>query len=140
MYIPKETIRTVRERSQDRCELCGRNRWLEMAHIVAKGMGGRHNEAEVENNSPDNILHLCTLCHRAVSHGEKYIIDGHSCDTCPIRGQMCIDRATALGIEEPKTVATVPLADTPDYAQSSYYKDFQSKAYRQDHSKRRRAE
>ena len=49
------------------CEGCGD--WVgaggELAHIVARGMGG--NETGIAN-SPHGWLHLCTKCHRDVQH------------------------------------------------------------------------
>lgn len=107
MYIPKKTIQTVLERSQGFCELCGRNNHLQMAHIVGKGMGGRHGKAKEHNDRPENILHLCDMCHNAVSHGITVIRDAQSCATCWLRGIPCKTKAHQLGIVDPKSVFCV---------------------------------
>jgi hypothetical protein len=95
--LSKETIAGVRRRSNDRCEMCGRNAWLEMSHRTAKGMGGAHGDAVDHINSAENIDHLCTLCHRMLMHRERSTINGESCKTCWMR-VWCLAKAQAKGL------------------------------------------
>lgn len=104
-YIPKATIETVLARVEarygyDACEICGRTQLLELAHIKAKGMGGRHNAAKVENDDPSNIMRLCMLCHNWLSHHQRVRIGQHSCDTCWLQHD-CERIAVERGLREP---------------------------------------
>lgn len=44
------------------CQLCGEDRYVEIAHIVARRQGG--------TNTPDNVFVLCGNCHRLYDQGE----------------------------------------------------------------------
>jgi len=56
--IPPRTRREVLARDQHRCRApgCGRTRFLEIHHIVARQKGG--------GNNPENLVTLCAACHR----------------------------------------------------------------------------
>lgn len=78
--MPQATIRSVTDRSQNRCERCGTQdslRWS-FHHRKPRGMGGSKDPAI---NSPANILLLCgsgtTGCHGWVeSHREQAYEEG----------------------------------------------------------------
>lgn len=67
--IPKKVTRQVNERSGGRCEYvrcCRPNgdfRGIQKAHIVHRGLGGRHGEMEMIINDPRNIANLCAVEH-----------------------------------------------------------------------------
>lgn len=102
-YISKGSINSVHERVLEihghlTCEICGRAYKLEIAHKVAKGMGGRHNEAAKLIDHPDNLMLLCYWCHRRLSHHESPPNDGiHGCDGCPI-SHFCEKLAVNVGL------------------------------------------
>ena len=56
--IPPRVRREVQARDQHRCRApgCGRTRFLEVHHIVARSRGG--------SNRPKNLVTLCASCHR----------------------------------------------------------------------------
>ncbi|MCK9997404.1 MAG: HNH endonuclease, partial [Candidatus Krumholzibacteria bacterium] len=56
--IPPRTRREVLARDQHRCQApgCGRTRFLEVHHIVARQKGG--------SNKAENLMTLCSSCHR----------------------------------------------------------------------------
>ena len=56
--IPPRVRREVLARDQHRCQApgCGRTRFLEVHHIVARRKGG--------SNKADNLMTLCATCHR----------------------------------------------------------------------------
>jgi hypothetical protein len=60
--------RALAERSEGRCEGCGRSGDLEFAHRVRKGQGGGW--------EPWNGLYLCHRCHHGTGHGGAYIAQG----------------------------------------------------------------
>jgi hypothetical protein len=84
--IPKETLRQIDERSGGRCEYTqcqrpqGDFRGLQNAHIIHRGLGGRHGEMETIINDSRNIAKLCAVEHdiidrrRLVSEGERQSI------------------------------------------------------------------
>lgn len=47
------------------CEGCGTKPGEQLAHIAAKGMGGK---VEPEKEDPSNWLHLCSDCHTGIIH------------------------------------------------------------------------
>ncbi|MCK9997391.1 MAG: HNH endonuclease, partial [Candidatus Krumholzibacteria bacterium] len=56
--IPPRARREVLARDQHRCQApgCGRTRFLEVHHIVARRQGG--------SNKAENLMTLCSSCHR----------------------------------------------------------------------------
>lgn len=64
--VPKPTSDALAVRSQGRCEIALPG-CLGMAtdpcHRIKRGAGGRHGQAEVENNSLSNLMHGCRPCH-----------------------------------------------------------------------------
>ncbi len=64
--IPPKTRREVLARDDHRCQApgCGRRRFLEVHHVVARSRGG--------SNAAENLVTLCSGCHRVVHEtGEK---------------------------------------------------------------------
>jgi hypothetical protein len=100
-YIPKKTIHAVLARVEQQygrlqCELCGRQQHLQMAHIEAKGMGGRHNAAAQRIGHAENILYLCEMCHFRLFHHQIISRGRDSCTTCWLRAT-CVPIAIARG-------------------------------------------
>ena len=67
--IPKETLRQINARAGGRCEYIrccrpyGDYRGLQNAHIIHRGLGGRHGEMVKIINDPRNISKLCASDH-----------------------------------------------------------------------------
>jgi hypothetical protein len=55
--VPREVARAVWVRAESRCECCSQRGWLHLHHRVPVSEGGRH--------SKENLLLLCSSCHRA---------------------------------------------------------------------------
>jgi len=64
--IPDEVKRIVLERDDYQCLNCGREDYLEPAHYKAKSQLGTDNV--------DNIMTLCSECHRKQHDGKLQII------------------------------------------------------------------
>ena len=67
--IPPKTRREVLARDGHRCRApgCGRRRFLEVHHVVARSRGG--------SNEPENLVTLCSGCHR-VWHERRATVTG----------------------------------------------------------------
>ncbi len=67
--IPRKVLRQIDERSCGRCEYVrclkpgGDFRGLQNAHIVHRGLGGRHGKMETIINDSRNIAKLCAYEH-----------------------------------------------------------------------------
>jgi hypothetical protein len=65
--VPADVKDNLGKRSGDLCELqlpgCT-GKATDTCHRQKRGMGGRHGEAKVENNSLPNVMHGCRACHR----------------------------------------------------------------------------
>jgi 5-methylcytosine-specific restriction protein A len=80
MRMPNETVRLVKDRAQNRCEMCGTAdslRWS-FHHRIPRGMGGSRDQ---RLNLPSNIVLLCGSgtegCHGHIeSHRETAREDG----------------------------------------------------------------
>jgi hypothetical protein len=69
--IPREVVRAVWLRAESRCERCSQRGWLHLHHRVPVSEDGRH--------SKENLLLLCSACHRA-AHQEGQPDSGHGRD------------------------------------------------------------
>lgn len=60
----------VRERAHGACEVC-RAPGTQTHHRQPRGMGGVHGAGK-RVNEPDNLLRLCTLCHRTIESEREW--------------------------------------------------------------------
>ncbi len=69
--IPNETRKQVYRRDGYRCALCDCTKYLQIHHYIPRGKGG--------NNSPHNLITLCTYCHAHV-HGHNLFVTDLTAD------------------------------------------------------------
>jgi len=67
--VPPRLRRTVLARDGHRCRAkgCGHTQHLQVHHIQPIGAGGK--------TMPDNLITLCSRCHRALHEGERELED-----------------------------------------------------------------
>ena len=66
--VPKEELRKVDERCEDRCEFCGLEigNFFDYAHIKHRMLGGRHGEMAKIINEHRNIAKVHRMCHQII--------------------------------------------------------------------------
>jgi len=76
--VPKETSDALAKRSGGWCEIAlpgCLGRATDPCHRIKQGVGGRHGEAEVANNSLPNVMHGCRACH---VHSHKHSTEAYA--------------------------------------------------------------
>lgn len=67
--VPEKVRQAVIFRASGVCEECGRNEFLEIAHIEPKGVGGSR-----KLDTEDNLRLLCQKCHAELYHHLRIIL------------------------------------------------------------------